>query len=178
MHASSRLAVGSFVVVAIGASSVACSDVVPQDDDAPVDATGTAPEALDGFVSFVSFDDAAPVTLPARAVITSLASYVALTGHPPPITIDWAREWVVFYGAGTKPTGGYAATIERLGVSWWGPTLLVETKLVSPGADCIVTKALTNPQAFAKLSRPAPRPYLVHWTNRHEARSCDPAKGR
>ena len=64
--------------------------------------------------------------------------YVAIVGHPPPVPVSWSREWVLFYAAGTRPTGGYEASIESVGVSSWGPTLLVTTKtrhrrLAGPG---------------------------------------------
>src|SRR5687767_12791427 len=41
-----------------------------------------------------------------RRVFTSAAAYERYFGHPAP-DVDFSREWVFFYSAGVKPTGGY-----------------------------------------------------------------------
>lgn len=127
-------------------------------------------------IAFESFDDFAPSrTTPLRVVITSAAQYDAYVGHAPPVSINWSKEWVVFYAAGVQSTGGYAASIESIGAS--GRTLGVTTKLVRPGEGCMVTMALTNPQAFAKFDRPSPRPRYASYKRLFEDRDCSAPTG-
>lgn len=170
--ASRLVLVPLFAAALLATSAVGCASAPDAEEEGVAEVTGTVSEPLTTLIPFTTFADAAPINFAARAVITSRAQYVAIVGHPPPVPVDFTREWVLFYGAGTRPTGGYVASIERVGVSSWGPTLLVSTKLVSPGEDCVVTQALTNPQVFARITRPTPRPYFVRWFHRFETRDC------
>jgi len=86
-----------------------------------------------------------------RVLLTSAREYAALFGHEAPKSVDFGREWVVFYSAGIKPTGGYDASVLDIRLTENGRSLLVTTSLVSPGPGCIVTLALTKPYALVKL---------------------------
>jgi hypothetical protein len=89
-----------------------------------------------------------------RVLIETAEEYEALFGHAPPADVDFAGgEVVVFYSAGTQPTGGYEASI--LSITQRGKRLRITTQLVSPGEDCIVTQALTQPYALATFVMPA-----------------------
>lgn len=96
-----------------------------------------------------------------RRIVTTLAGYRSFFGHNAPSGVNFARDWVVFYSAGVKSTGGYGASIDNIGTSTSGRTLKVTTSLKSPGSGCAVTMALTKPYVLAKFRRPAPRPYYV-----------------
>jgi hypothetical protein len=91
--------------------------------------------------------DQAGMTATAR-LIRSENAYRRLFGHASP-GIDFRRDVVVFYSAGTKNTGGYTASITA--VEKRGQRLHVSTELVTPGPDCIVTQALTTPSVLARV---------------------------
>lgn len=152
---------------------VACSVPSTEGDEEIAEATGTVSEALGQRVPFQSFNDSAPsITSPTNVIITSAARYLAIVGHPPPFDVDWGNEWVIFYAAGQRPTGGYVASIENVGLSFFGPTLLVRTNIQRPGPSCIVPQIVTNPQAFAKIRVPTPRPRFARFFNDSSVRNC------
>jgi len=111
-----------------------------------------------------------------RVVITSAAGYLKLFGHAAP-GVTWGKEWVVFYSAGVKMTGGYTAAIEKLKLSASGLTLTVTTALESPGAGCAVTQALTKPYVLARFAVPAPKPKYLSYKKHDTTKSCQPPKG-
>ena len=88
-----------------------------------------------------------------RTLIRTARGYQSFFGHAPPAGVDFSREWVIFYAAGTKPTGGYDANVLALLRS--GTTLIAITQLVSPGASCAVTDALTSPNVLVKFAAQA-----------------------
>jgi hypothetical protein len=104
-------------------------------------------------------------------VITTPQSYRTVLGAAPPTDLDFDREWVVLYAAGTKPTGGYEAHIARIVRSPAARTLTVETRLVTPGPRCFVTEALTNPYVVARFRRP-PEALRVAFVHSSEVRDC------
>ena len=89
-----------------------------------------------------------------RTLLTSARMYQAFVGSPPPEGLDFQREWVVLYAAGTMPTGGYVADISYIGRTNDGRGITIETRLVEPGPDCFVTQALTNPYVLVRFPRP------------------------
>lgn len=107
-------------------------------------------------------------------ILTSAERYVEELGAEPPADIDFDREWVVFFGIGVRNTGGYSASLDSLEYYPGFGALVVRTREVSPGFDCIVTQALTNPYALYRF----PRPRNARWyTSRHESetRRCGPS---
>jgi hypothetical protein len=85
--------------------------------------------------------------------ISSARQYERVFGHPLPDGISLRGGRVaIFYSAGVQPTGGYEASFERVEVR--GRTLVVTTRLTSPGPNCRVTESLTHPYALATLHRP------------------------
>jgi len=132
-----------------------CSDGPSSDEDVQrvagdVGALAGTPDAA-STITFTTFtddvgDQAATET---RTLIRNARGYQALFGHAPPAAVDFSREWVMFYAAGTKATGGYDASFLVLLRS--GPRLLAVTQLISPGAACTVTQAVTTPHVFIKF---------------------------
>jgi hypothetical protein len=113
-----------------------------------------------------------------RRVITSDSMYRALVGSAPPEGLDFRREWVFFYAAGTMPTGGYEARVARINYSADGRLLTIETRLITPGPHCFVTEALTNPYVLVRFPRPTegfPRTIFPHEI---EVRDCLEALSR
>lgn len=111
-----------------------------------------------------------------RVVLTSAAAYESYFGHTAPADVDFAREWVFFYSAGGRSTGGYTASVEE--ITAIGRTVWFETKLVSPGQDCIVTFALSKPHALVAFPAPTPRPNKLRAAHVSETRDCSaPAPG-
>lgn len=113
-----------------------------------------------------------------RTLLTSARLYQAFVGSPPPEDLNFQREWVVLYAAGTLPTGGYEADISYIGRSADGRTLTIETRLVEPGATCFVTQALTNPYVLVRFPR-LDNARTVTFTHVSEVRECssDPMPG-
>ncbi|MDI3285945.1 protease complex subunit PrcB family protein [Polyangium sp. 15x6] len=106
-----------------------------------------------------------------RTLLTSPRMYQTFVGSPPPEYLDFQREWVILYAAGTMPTGGYTADISYIGRSTDGRTLTIETRLIEPGPHCFVTQALTNPYVLVRFQHPgnAQRVVFTHVT---EVRDC------
>jgi hypothetical protein len=130
-----------------------------------------APVPADHVVPFREFKDMAAHRTPeaARQLITTASAYRALVGGEPPADLDFRREWVVLYTAGTRMTGGFEAHIE--GIQREGHGLTITTKLVVPGPDCMVTQALTHPYALARFPRQPDAP-RVSFAHVDEVRSC------
>lgn len=137
---------------------------------------GQTAEPLTVALPTTRFDDAAKAqSSETWVIITSLAQYVSIVGHAPPVSVDWSREWVAFYSAGTRPTGGYDAAIDPVSfnVEWWAPPrLYLQTRLRQPGSTCLVPEIVTVPQAFAKFRRPPVRPQYALAFPQYEVRSC------
>jgi hypothetical protein len=132
-------------------------------------------------ISFRELDDPQGVgdrgEVETRVVLTSRAAYAGYFGHAAPAGLDFAREWVFFYSAGTRSTGGYEATVASISRSQSGKTLYLGTHLRSPGAGCAVTFALSKPHALVAFRRPATRPTSARATHTDETRACDRCEG-
>jgi hypothetical protein len=88
-----------------------------------------------------------------RRTISSAGQYERVFGHPLPDGVDLRGSPIaIFYSPGVQRTGGYEASFEKVEVR--GRTLLVTTRLTSPGSNCRVTEGLTHPYALATLRRP------------------------
>ena len=96
-----------------------------------------------------------------RKVFTTAAAFQRYFGVAAPV--DFARRWVVFYSAGRKRTGGYAASVPLVMRSQSGRVLEVNTRLDSPGEGCLVTQATTKPMVLASFTKPSPVPGTVRY---------------
>lgn len=130
--------------------------------------TGVDEQAYKTPISFGTFDDDLDGAgqNEVRKVFTSASAYRNYFGHDAPSDVDFYYDWVVFYSAGTQSTAGYTAKIESVYTS--GSTIYVKTRLESPGDNCNVTQAETTPYAFARFSKPYPRPKYVRY-QKHDA---------
>jgi len=95
--------------------------------------------------------------LPAYELTTVLRSereYEALVGRPAPASIDFAREWVVFYGAGLQTAAFAHASISGVELTEGGHALRVHTVLLvtSPAFD--PTPGRSIPFAVVRIARP------------------------
>lgn len=175
-----RLLSSTFFASAVFASvSLAGCAVEPGEVDGdegstsePTETTSSEGQALAVTVRFTEFQDpnANIPTSATRRVFTSKAAYRAFFGTNPPRSVNFNRDDVVFFGAGMRRTGGYDASIKSVTKSRTGLTVEIETSLVSPGPDCMVTMALTNPHVFAKF--PKTGASYVRFQADQEVRSC------
>jgi hypothetical protein len=134
-------------------ATVGAAGCTPQDleeffgdvKNAPTQPAGTA-------VPFQIFsDDVSAVSAKeTRALIRTAQGYVSFFGHAPPAGVDFSTDWVIFYAAGTKPTGGYDVSIASLTRA--GSELVAVTSLVSPGPNCIEPQIVTTPNVLIKLA--------------------------
>lgn len=106
-----------------------------------------------------------------RRLFTTSGSYHAFFGEHPPANLDFRKEWVFFYSAGTQSSGGYAAKVLRIVPS--ATTLHLVTSLESPGKDCVVTMALTTPQVMVRFPKPKARLYFAAFYRSDTTVDCD-----
>ena len=117
--------------------------------------TVSAEEELKGAISFTALSAKKSNAAEGLTVIESKAEYVAFFGTKPPASVDFNKHWVLHESLGVKSTGGFATSVKsvkRVGKAAT-TTIVVETKDVAPGPLCLVTMALTNPQATVRVSR-------------------------
>jgi hypothetical protein len=105
-------------------------------------------------------------------VITSAESWQDYFGTAAPAAVDFDRQWVAFYGAGLRNTGGFSAEILAIHALPGSGGLVLETHHTSPGADCIVTQALTWPHALVAFDAPSPAPTWAAANHSEETRGC------
>jgi len=110
-----------------------------------------------------------------KAIITSAASWEDYMGTTAPADVDFDREWIAFYGAGTRNTGGYSATISSLLNVPSVELLVLETEHKSPGFDCIVTQAITWPHDLVKFEIPNTVPTWATSEHHDETYLCSPS---
>ncbi len=113
---------------------------------------------------------------PARLVIRDASTWQAIwtqinRGSNPvsPLpTIDFSREMVVVAALGTHSTGGYSILVDGASVVDSNGTA-VAIRSVSPGPDCLVTEAFTEPVDIARMEM---RSGPVTFVERSEVASC------
>jgi hypothetical protein len=106
-----------------------------------------------------------------RRTLSSAGQYERVFGHAPPAGVNLRGSRIaIFYSPGVQSTGGYEASFEKVEVR--GRTLLVTTRLTSPGPNCRVTEALTHPSALATLRRPR-NVSRVRFTTDDVVRDCE-----
>ena len=112
----------------------------------------------------------------ARRTITTPAAFQRAVGRPAPASLDFNKEWVVFYTAGRKSTGGFEASIDQVRLAATGRSLQIATSLTTAGAGCNVTFAESTPYSLVTF----PKPNLAQASVRYYATtqagpSCLPA---
>jgi hypothetical protein len=106
-----------------------------------------------------------------RVLLKTRDAYQTFFGHAPPAAVDFDREWVIFYAAGRKPSGGFEASVAAL--SRAGARLHAVTQLKSPGRDCVVTDAITTPHVLVKF-RAQPEITSVDFSRVDTTVDCSP----
>ncbi len=91
------------------------------------------------------------VAVTGEAEWTTLWNQMAanITPKPPVPAIDFSKEMVIGVFLGIKPTGGYSIEVTRIAES--ADRITVYVREVSPGPNCRVTEALTNPYHIVKI---------------------------
>jgi hypothetical protein len=135
------------------AATLVAAGCTPQDleeflgdvKDGPAQPPGTA-------IPFQTFtDDVSAVSAKeTRALIRTSQGYVSFFGHAAPAGVDFSTDWVIFYSAGTKHTGGFDASIASLTRA--GSQLVAVTSLSSPGPACIEPQIVTTPNVLIKFA--------------------------
>jgi hypothetical protein len=137
------------LLVALAATFIAAPIGCGETD--PVD---SASEDLTQKISFEEIDAHKSEAAAGLTVIKSAGAYHDFFGEPPPESVDFQKHWVVHVSTGVKNTGGYAvevAAIEKKGGKT--KTLVVRAIDHQPGAGCVVTQALTNPQIAVRINK-------------------------
>lgn len=131
----------------------ACSSPnAPDAAQPPLTVTRLRPEAF-------SFSYNSGLTEPQRLVVRDQATWqqtwdsIYRFSFPVPTlpAVDFAREMVIVAALGQKPTGGYSIFIDGATETANGVTINVRS--VSPGGNCGVTAALTQPLDIARVTR-------------------------
>ena len=107
-------------------------------------------------------------------IITSKKAWTRVMGTDAPADVNFAKEWVAFFGTGIKNTGGFSAQITDLRYHPGAGALVLSTHATSPGFDCIVTQAFTNPHHVVKFKIPSPRPLFALADSSSEVKRCSP----
>ena len=161
------------LVLLLGLVSLGCNHARQ-----PTDATGQPPGAVTlatepieamAQVAYSGIQDRRRTVLRTRAEWE--AFWRELTSNhlppPPPPAIDFDRRMVLVAAMGSRPTGGYAISIERVWEAEGRVTAVVRE--VSPGPDCAVTQAFTAPVAAVSVERRDGEPTFVEIA---ETRRC------
>lgn len=99
-------------------------------------------------------------------VFTSPESFEAFFGKEAPAEVDWNEEWVVYYAAGTRSTGGYEANVLKVTLSASAKTITVSNETVTPGLSCAVTEAFTSPATLVTIKKRGPE--TTRFSSRHK----------
>lgn len=99
-------------------------------------------------------------------VFTNAAAFEAFFGREAPAEVDFAEEWVVYYAAGTRSTGGYEANVLKVTLSASAKTITVTNETVTPGLSCAVTEAFTSPATLVTIKKRGPE--TTRFSSRHK----------
>ncbi len=111
-------------------------------------------------------------TQEAGRIIRTARSFKSFFGFDPSSEFDFSKEWLAFYGAGTRPTAGYLAEIVRIRTTDSGKTLKITARVESPGPDCMVAQVLTRPYMIVRFAIPASQPGTVKYSRVDQERRC------
>ncbi|MBI4509230.1 MAG: protease complex subunit PrcB family protein [Deltaproteobacteria bacterium] len=160
--------------LAAGCNTIEDPDDLDEEVEVQLASLDTEPKADHLNIPFIEFSDVTEGVGEAetRKVLTTPRAYEATFGHPAPAEVNWDKEWVVYYSAGLRSTGGYEASIQNIRRSASGYLLKITTSLSSPGKDCAVTDAFTKPDVLARFPRPRPRPQRVRYFRDDVVKDC------
>ena len=163
----------SYKAIAVGfASLVALAGCGAPEEPGNEGDTGTSEAEIKVPFSVIAGDIGSAGTVETRRAIKSEKDYTSFFGHTPPASVDFNRDWVIFYSAGTRSTGGYAASIASITFTTSGKTMKITTALESPGPRCIVNQLVTRPAVLVKIAAPATTPSYVRYEQSDTTRDC------
>ena len=111
-------------------------------------------------------------------VITSSLEYETRFHERAP-TMDFSREWLVYYSPGMVPSTGFEASIVDVRPGADGLSLNIITGLVEPGPNCDVKPVRSHPFALASFPRPVRTADSVLFSHLRIVGDCaDPAANR
>jgi hypothetical protein len=119
----------------------------------------TAPAAQTPELAFLPYRTNSGIADRREVVVRDAAMWASLWPEivgsqrpmPPLPPVDFAREMLLVASMGTRSSGGYTIAIDGLTLA--GDTLLVAVSEQSPGRNCGVTEAITEPVALARVER-------------------------
>ncbi len=79
------------------------------------------------------------------------AAHATLLTPPPAPEVNWERETVLALFLGSRPTGGYGISLERL--SQQGAEIYADIRVSEPAPGAISTQALTSPWQMVRILR-------------------------
>lgn len=160
----------SFGMIAVAVTLSACSsfDPVPSGPTIPMTRLRAEPYSFTFYSGLVTSE---------RLVVRDAAAWQTLwnrihsgrTPTPPLPAVDFSRDMVVVVAMGQKSSGGYNILLERA-TEEAGDGIAIAVLSSSPGANCVVTMAVTAPVDIATLPL-HPGPFL--FSERSERRSCE-----
>lgn len=157
--AKAPLALPFLMLVAVAAACGAPADgelQVPSDNTASeLTSSGGDTIAARALIPFTLVKDeiGAAGQAETRHLFTSELAYRSYFGHAAPADVNFATDWVFFYSAGERKSGGYTAELRS--VTRAGTELSFVTSLTSPGSSCITTAAITKPFVLARFPKQA-----------------------
>lgn len=138
---------------------------------APASTRASASATVLPFETFTDAPLPAAAAQVTRKLILSNTSYRSYFGHDAPAAVDWTRESVFFYSAGTKQTTGYRAGVSRVLRNTDG-SLAFSTTLVSPGSGCIISPTQNVPHVLITFPRSATTPPSWTYNHTNSTNSC------
>ena len=113
-----------------------------------------APESVDIAFGIIGHGSTATgVTMRKNYAVYTAEEYARmwkLTGSTEKMpTIDFKKSYVIFVFAGSRPTGGYAISVDA--VSDTTDARSVSVLIEKPGVGCITTQALTSPYQIIRV---------------------------
>lgn len=167
-HSATRAVLVAFLMTACGGEAE-LEEVAPGEGED----LASVEQSLHGDIAFKELQIPAghSTQKETRRVFTNAGSYQAFFGVHAPANVDFRYEWVFFYSAGVKSSGGYAAKVQR--IAHTATTLHFVTSLESPGPDCFTTMALTTPQVMVKFKKPAAKVYFAAYYRSDKVVNCE-----
>ncbi len=160
-------------------ATAACASDVTIEGELPFEGEADGLSKADAVTIDVSELDSAEIGIDrlqrgGTFIITSKTAWKRVMGTDAPEDINFAKEWVAFFGTGSKNTGGFGARITAVSLYPSYGAIVLDTKATSPGDDCFVTQAFTNPHHVVKFAIPSPRPAFALAASHSEVKRCSP----
>jgi len=154
-----NLGAGSFPFLVLLAATAACgtsqeaADATLQESTASELTTADLSGVGRAAITWTAFDDdiGDAGQRETRKIFTADAAYRGYFGHSAPAEVDFAKEWVFFYSAGQRSSGGYTSEVRS--IARHRTSLEVVTALESPGPSCVTSLAMTTPHMLARFPR-------------------------